>query len=93
MLEDSYRAYLRERKSAILQHYAVAILGVGEGVVPVPPFEPSITRLPAFLGSFKEAFERPFQSHSNILQDLRIHLAHERIAQFPFRKAPFLFAV
>jgi hypothetical protein len=67
VLKDSYRAYLREHKSAILQHYAVPKLRIREGVAPVPPFESRITRLLAFLGSFKEVVESALKPKSNIL--------------------------
>jgi hypothetical protein len=81
VLKDSYRAYLREHKSAILrlQYYAVSILWIREGVVPVPPFESRIASLLSFLDFLKEVIESALKPKSNILQDLRVHLAHIRI--------------
>jgi hypothetical protein len=68
-------ADLGQGEHPAVQHCAIAVLLVGEGVVAGAPLVARIAWLPAFPHAAEERLESPLQSMQHFLHDLAVHRA------------------
>ena len=79
-------AKLGETEHAAVQHRAVAILRIGEGMVAVGPLETWVAGCFTFFHSAEERLIRRVHPAQHVLQDLRMHLPIVRARGFQVRQ-------
>src|SRR5262249_14756247 len=86
MEPDGNTPDLGETEYATIQHGAVAILWIGEGVIAVLALEPGIARRLASRYSPEERLIGLFHSTQHVLQDLGVHLTVVGAIRFEIRQ-------